>query len=135
MASSFLDRVKGPVASCQVVRTLLLPILEQVVADGGELERCTALEHEDGEVVRDCQELLQVASGLLGNGGEGLASMTHFHHGHARAIVVHEGVCCLLEDRLGQAAGARRKVIYGFTEFDHSCKVERNLDLFKLVLI
>ena len=102
MASSFLDRVKGPVASCQVVRTLLLPIFEQVVADGGELERCTALEHEDGEVIRDCQELLQVASGLLGNGGEGLASMTHFHHGHACAIVVHEGVCCLLEDRLGQ---------------------------------
>lgn len=47
------DGALRPSARSQVVRSLLLSIAEQVVADGRELERCTTLEHEDSVIVRD----------------------------------------------------------------------------------
>lgn len=50
---SLFDGTLRPCTSGQVVGRLLRTILKKIVAHGGELERCTALEHEDSEVVWD----------------------------------------------------------------------------------
>ena len=47
------DGALRPSARSQVVRSLLLSIAKQVVADGRELERSTTLEHEDSVIVGD----------------------------------------------------------------------------------
>ena len=100
------DSALGPCACRHVVRTLLLSILEQVVADSGELERSSTLEHKDCEVVRDSEELFEIGAAFFGQCGEGFASMTHFHDAHASAFVVHELGLSLGEDGFGKAARA-----------------------------
>ena len=47
------DGALRPSARSQIVRSLLLSIAKQVVADGRELERSTTLEHEDSVIVGD----------------------------------------------------------------------------------
>ena len=47
------DGALRPSARSQVVRSLLLSIAKQVVADGRELKRSTTLEHEDSVIVGD----------------------------------------------------------------------------------
>ena len=77
---TFLDGALGPGTRGQIVRVLLLSIFQEVVADGGELERRTSLEHEDGEVVWDGEHGFHIGAALLGECRERLASVAHLHY-------------------------------------------------------
>ena len=66
----FLDGTLGPSSGRKIVCTWIFCVSEEVEWDSTELERSTALEEEDGKIVRDVEQLSQVCLSLLCNRNE-----------------------------------------------------------------
>ena len=107
---AFLDGLAAPGAGIDVVRGL--PLAQQVHGHQGELGAGSAGLEQDGEVVAQAHQALEVGRRLGLHGVVLLAAVAHFHEGHARAFVVHQLGLGFDQDFFGQYGGTGAEVEY-----------------------
>ena len=81
-----LDGLFRPGAGLHIARNA---VFHQVHGDHGELDGAAALDKQHLVVVRDAHQLPQVRLRLVPNLLERLGPVTHLHHAHPAAAVVH----------------------------------------------
>ena len=92
-----LDGLFRPGAGLHIARNA---VFHQVHGDHGELDCAAALDKQHLVVVRDAHQLPQVRLRLVPNLLEHLGPVTHLHHAHPAATVVHHLGCNLLQNLL-----------------------------------
>ena len=101
-------RIAGKMPGHGIVRRPLLA--HQIERDHGKLRRAAALQKQDLVCVRHGQRSAETRLHILKNIRKGLTSVTHLHHGHARAMVIEQFRLRLTEHFLRQDRRSGRKI-------------------------
>ena len=105
---SFFGCIAGKMSGHGIVRRPLLA--HQIERDHGKLCRAAALQKQDLMCVRHGQCGTKSRLHILENIRKGLTSVTHLHHGHARAMIIEQFRLRLLEHFLRQDRRSGRKI-------------------------
>lgn len=101
-------RIAGKMPGHGIVRRPLLA--HQIERDHGKLSRAAALQKQDLMCVRHRQCGAKTRLHILEDIRKGLTSVTHLHHGHARAMIIEQFRLRLPEHFLRQDRRSGRKI-------------------------
>ena len=118
---SFFYCTLRPCSRSEIICYWTFGVTKEIERNCTELKWCTTLEEEDGKVIWDFEQSLQVSLGLLCNWDEWFSSVTHFHNTDACAMPVQQFSLCCLKHFLREDAWTSWKVIdLLFRWFNHN---------------